>query len=159
MALHSRLRKWLLATGFGLLFGGLMLALILWLLMRSPWWYQAPPDWPLPAAGQAHELFVYGTLRHAALRRLIVGRAVPAEPAALPGFERRGLDLAPADGAMLSGLRLQLDAEALQRLDRYERLGHRYYRDCLPLADSRYAWVYRRLPASPAPAAPAPACP
>ena len=122
------------------------LAMLWWLLMLSPWLYAPPQHWPPPAPALEHHLFVYGTLRTQPLRSLIVLRWVESEPASLPGFERQGLDLLPVAEGEVVGERLRLSARELQRLDRYERLGHRYYRDCLLLADGSAAWVYRRLP-------------
>lgn len=128
---------------------GLPLALAgwLWLTLLSPFGYD-PPDDLAPIAQGTHEVFVYGTLRSGLVRWLVTGRAGESRPAVLEGFRREGLDLTEAPGERVVGELLRVSAEELARLDRYERLGIRYERVRLPLADGREAWVYRRLPES-----------
>lgn len=123
----------------------LALAGWLWLTMLSPFTYERPGHLA-PIQEGPHRVFVYGTLTHAPVRWLVYGRAGEPEPAVLEGFRRTGLDLAPAPSASVKGLLLRVDAEELYRLDRYERLGIRYDRVRVSLADGREAWVYRRLP-------------
>lgn len=120
----------------------------LWFTLLSPWGYQAPARLMPVTSGSRHDVFVYGTLTHAWVRWLVTGDSLPVEPAALPGYRREGLNLAPDPGAETPGLQLSVTAEQLIALDRYERLGIRYQRICLPLASDRHAWVYTRLPAS-----------
>ncbi|WP_275287662.1 gamma-glutamylcyclotransferase family protein [Halomonas elongata] len=115
-----------------------------WLTWLSPWTYERPDALPDVASGQ-HQLFVYGTLRHAPIRWLVYGRAGDPETVTLPGYRREGLDLEPAEGNSVPGLLLTVDAEELERLDRYERLGIRYYRQEVTLSSGQQAWVYRRL--------------
>ncbi len=136
--------KWLgaLALGFPLALAGW-----LWLSLLSPWTYERP-EHLAPVQEGPHRVFVYGTLTHAPVRWLVYGRVGDPEPAVLEGFERTGLDLSPAAGARVEGLLLRVEGEELERLDRYERLGLRYERVRLVLADGREAWVYRRLPAT-----------
>lgn len=134
--------KWLGALALG---APLALAGWLWLSLLSPWTYERP-DHLAPVQEGPHRVFVYGTLTQAPIRWLVYGRAGDPEPAVLEGFERTGLDLSPAPGARVEGLLLRVEAEELERLDRYERLGIRYERVRHVLIDGREAWVYRRLP-------------
>ncbi|UYG09554.1 gamma-glutamylcyclotransferase family protein [Halomonas sp. M4R1S46] len=116
----------------------------LWLTLLSPWTYERP-EHLAPVSPGAHQLFVYGTLRHAPVRWLVYGRVGDPEPVRVAGYRREGLDLVPAAGASVEGLLLRVDAEELRRLDRYERLGIRYRRVRIRLADGRSVWTYRRL--------------
>lgn len=73
-------------------------------------------------------VFLFGTLRHAPLLRLVAGRDLPAAPASLPGArcEKAAhgdwpvLVTSPSDAAV--GMVVDLDDEALARLDFYERI-------------------------------------
>lgn len=116
----------------------------LWFVMLSPFTYDRPAHLPDIEEG-AHTVFVYGTLRLAPIRWLVMGRAGQTEPAALEGFRRNGLDLAEAPGEKVEGDIIVVTASELERLDRYERLGIRYQRVPMRLTDNRAAWVYRRL--------------
>jgi gamma-glutamylcyclotransferase (GGCT)/AIG2-like uncharacterized protein YtfP len=136
----SRLRLLLLC----LLVTPLALAAWLWLTMLSPFTYDPPDELPAISEGP-HEVFVYGTLRFAPLRWVVMGRAGESEPAVLEDFRREGLDLAEAPGKRVEGEVIEVSAQELARLDRYERLGLRYERVRLRLADGREVWVYRRL--------------
>ncbi|MGR4068242.1 gamma-glutamylcyclotransferase family protein [Billgrantia sp. C5P2] len=123
-----------------------MLAVLgwLWLTMLSPFTYERPDHLPDIEEGE-HAVFVYGTLRLAPIRWVVMGRAGETEPASLEGFRRDGLDLAEAPGERVEGEVIVVDAGELQRLDRYERLGIRYERVPMRLEDGRMVWVYRRL--------------
>ncbi|WP_111411874.1 gamma-glutamylcyclotransferase family protein [Billgrantia lactosivorans] len=126
-----------------------LLALLgwLWLTMLSPYTYDRPAHLDDIDEGR-HALFVYGTLRFAPVRWLVMGRAGETETAVLEGFRRDGLDLAEAPGDRVEGEVIVVDADELARLDRYERLGIRYQRVPMRLADGRRVWVYRRLETS-----------
>lgn len=116
----------------------------LWLTMLSPFTYERPDHLPDVEEGE-HPVFVYGTLRLAPIRWVVMGRAGQAEPAVLEGFRRDGLDLTEVPGERVEGEVIVVDADELERLDRYERLGIRYERVPVRLADGRMAWVYRRM--------------
>lgn len=118
----------------------------LWLTMLSPWFYDRPAD--LPAIEQRpHQVFVYGTLRYAPVRLIVMGSFGNPEPATLEGYEKNGLDLSPQSQSDVKGLLLHVNADELARLDRYERLGVRYERVTVTLNNDTSAWVYLRLPA------------
>ncbi|CAM3971001.1 gamma-glutamylcyclotransferase family protein [Vreelandella rituensis] len=117
----------------------------LWLSMLSPWFYDRPESLA-PVEDRQHDVFVYGTLRFAPVRWLVMGSTGTPEPAVLEGYRREGLDLKADDDAQVEGLRLEVSADELRRLDRYERLGIRYQRDKLKLKDGTPVWVYRRFP-------------
>lgn len=120
------------------------LATWLWLTMLSPWFY-SPPD-ELPSIEQrTHNVFVYGTLRYAAIRWMVMGGSGNPQPAALDGYQRNGLDLSYQPDNRVEGLKLEVTAKQLGRLDRYERLGIRYERVKKELLDGSSAWVYVRL--------------
>ncbi|WP_338071771.1 gamma-glutamylcyclotransferase family protein [Billgrantia desiderata] len=135
-----RLRHYVLVTLFGLL----ALAGWLWLTMLSPYTYDRPAHLPEIETGE-HAVFVYGTLRFAPVRWVVMGRAGETETAVLEGFRRERLDLVEAPDERVLGELVVVDADELERLDRYERLGIRYQRVPMRLADGRMAWVYRRL--------------
>lgn len=120
--------------------------LFLYVGMESGGFFRVPP--PVDASlyqQAAYPVFVYGTLRFSLVRRLVFGADGEPEAAVLPGFARRGLDLAKDERSRVSGLRLQVEPAELAALDRYERLGVRYRRVLVTLADGTQAWVYRRL--------------
>ncbi|MCH4562830.1 gamma-glutamylcyclotransferase [Halomonas sp. EGI 63088] len=116
----------------------------LWLALLSPFTYDPPDDLPAIADGR-HEVFVYGTLRSGLVRWVVTGRIGESTPAVLEDFRREGLDLVEAPGARVEGEVIDVSAEELARLDRYERLGLRYERVTVELVDGREVWVYRRL--------------
>lgn len=126
------------------LFATLLLLFWLWLTMLSPWTYQQPAGLPPLPEGQ-QKVFVYGTLTYAPVRWLVYGRSGNPVPALLIGFERQGLNLHPDDDAQVKGLALEVTPSELMRLDRYERLGIRYERTRVCLADGQQAWVYQRM--------------
>ncbi|QTP59066.1 gamma-glutamylcyclotransferase [Billgrantia antri] len=134
-----------------ILMGLLVLLGWLWLNMLSPYTYDRPEHLADIEEGE-HSVFVYGTLRFAPIRWLVMGRAGEADPAVLEGYRREGLDLTEAPGERVAGEVIEVDAGELERLDRYERLGIRYERVPTRLADGRMVWVYRRLKASQQPA-------
>lgn len=135
------LKRLLVASGLGLI----SVAGWLWLTMLSPWFYDRPDD--LPAIEQrTHQVFVYGTLRYAPIRLIVMGSFGAPEQAVLEGYRRNGLDLTQQPDSQVEGLRLRVNATELARLDRYERLGIRYERVKKTLSDGSSAWVYLRLP-------------
>ena len=99
-------------------------------------------------------LFVYGSLCDKRLRERILQREVHAEPACLNGYSAYYLVAEPypslrrIGGAKTPGLLLSgIDAQDLQRLDRYE--GHLYRRKKLGVCvkfSRRRAWVYLLRP-------------
>jgi gamma-glutamylcyclotransferase (GGCT)/AIG2-like uncharacterized protein YtfP len=129
----------------GLLAVAALVLLGLWLLLLSPYGYTPPADAPGFDEVRAKPVFVYGTLRRPAVRRLVIGRAVDTREAALPGFRKERLNIIADPQALIEGELMEVEIDELRRLDRYERLGVRYERLWLPLADGSHAWVYRRL--------------
>ncbi|MDO8863403.1 gamma-glutamylcyclotransferase family protein [Haliea sp. E1-2-M8] len=124
----------------------LLPVLYLWWLLLSPGGYSLPAGFELAPATGEQQVFVYGTLRNALVRRLVLGRPVATEEAFLPDYRKQGLDIEPQPGAGVHGEVLTLEPPGLRRLDRYERLGIRYERVQATLGDGRQVWVYRRLP-------------
>lgn len=117
----------------------------LWWTHFSPYSYQPPASYSISYSEEPQRVFVYGTLRHPALRWLITGQSFTSHSAVLPDYRKQGLDIVPTQGAKTEGLVFEVDQNSLRRLDRYERLGIRYTREQLPLTDGEPAWVYRRM--------------
>lgn len=122
----------------------LVIAGWLWWTLLSPFTYDRPDHLP-PVEEGTHAVFVYGTLRYAPVRWLVYGRVGDPEPAVLEGYRRDGLSLIEDADETVNGLVIEVDEAELARLDRYERLGIRYERIRVTLADGREAWAYQRL--------------
>lgn len=99
---------------------------------------------PPPPEGESY-VFGFATLTNPLVRLVVMGRPVPAEPAALRGWSRERRDLRNAPEGLLKGVRFRVTPEQMIRLDRYERTGRRYRRDMLQLEDGSTAWVYRLI--------------
>ena len=132
-----------IAAGFGIALSVVVVSL--WLTLLSPFGYTPPEGLPPIPEGDAHEVFVYGTLRSSTVRRIVIGRRGDARPAVLEGFRRRHLNIEPAADGRVRGAVVEVSRDELRRLDRYERLGIRYERVRLPLRDGSEVWVYRRM--------------
>ncbi len=89
---------------------------------------------------------MYGTLTKGWVRWLVTGEQIKTQPAQLKGYYRDGLNLIPQAGARTPGQLMIVTGENLIDLDRYERLGIRYERTEMRLANGQTAWVYTRLP-------------
>jgi gamma-glutamylcyclotransferase (GGCT)/AIG2-like uncharacterized protein YtfP len=100
------------------------------------------------------QLFAYGTLRDPACVERIVGRALPARPARLPGYRREEPPgchpyvVADPDAAVDGVLLGDVDDTALAALDRYEDEGTLYRRtpatalcDGTPVACAVYVFL------------------
>jgi len=124
----------------------LLLALLyLWLVRLGPFAHQPPGGYPVIDSQGDYTVFVYGTLRYAPVRWLVMGTAANARPAVLCGYRKQGLDLVEESHGKTTGLVITVTGQQLRRLDRYERLGIRYQRMQYTLADGTRAWVYTRL--------------
>ncbi len=135
----------LLVALSGLLAFVALVLLGLWLLLLSPYGYTPPAEAPGWGSERIQPVFVYGTLRKPIVRRLVIGRAVGTREATLPGYRKERLNIVADPQAMTQGEVMDVQIDELARLDRYERLGVRYERLWLQLADDSHAWVYRRL--------------
>lgn len=138
--LSKPIRKLLLALGIVTL----LVPVYLWFTLLSPWGYTAPPGLT-PVTPGDHPVFVYGTLRQPWVRWLVIGRSPETRSTTLPGYRKEGLDLDKDPGSEVSGELFHVSAKELKRLDRYERLGIRYKRVEIQLADGGSAWVYLRI--------------
>ncbi len=124
----------------------LALVLLVWLLItRAPIYLpyhdaNAPP----PPEDDSY-VFGFATLTNPIVRFVVVGRPVPAEPAALRGWERYRRNIRDAPDITLHGVRFRVTPEEMIRLDRYERTGRKYRRDKMVLEDGSTAWVYRLM--------------
>jgi gamma-glutamylcyclotransferase (GGCT)/AIG2-like uncharacterized protein YtfP len=114
--------------------------------MLSPLGYQPPAELAAIDQNRNHRVFVYGTLRSPAIRWLVIGRAGNTAPAVLNGYRKDGLDITAENEAQVKGLVFEVNANELQRLDRYERLGLRYKRVSHIIDNGDPVWVYQRLP-------------
>ena len=135
-----------------LLRGALILALTLLVIGSWSWWTFVSPHAYSPPSFSGIELdagdqrvFAYGTLRNPLVRLFITRELTDTTPAHLPGYRKRGLDIIEAEADKTTGVVFSVTPQGLRRLDRYERLGERYHRVELTLADGEPAWVYQRL--------------
>lgn len=117
----------------------------LWLTFASPFGYNPTVDLPTIEEDATYSVFVYGTLTQPWVRWLVMGRTGKSEPAKLPGYRKEELDIKPVEGAVTKGEVINVDADELRALDRYERLGVRYERVKLTLENGESAWVYRLM--------------
>lgn len=148
----SLLSRWIPRLCLALVMAGILGLGWLWYTYKSPLGYTPPAQATTVSSARSeldladeHRVFVYGTLRWPWVRWLITGDDLETSPALLRGFERVGLDLEPAPQAYVPGQLLQVDGDELRALDRYERLGQRYERVMVALANGTPAWVYLRL--------------
>lgn len=109
---------------------------------HAPVYLPALPAAAPPLPGAEARVFGYATLTNPLVRLVVVGRPVPAEPAALAQWRRTGRDLTPDPEAVTEGRVFTVSPEEMRRLDQYERAGARYSRSEMALTDGRTAWVY-----------------
>ncbi|MCC5983352.1 MAG: gamma-glutamylcyclotransferase [Rhodobacteraceae bacterium] len=114
-------------------------------VVRAPFYLPAPAANAPPLPEGDSYVFGFATLTNPVVRLIVVGRPVPAEPAALSGVIRDRRDLRDSPDSVLQGVRFRVTPSELARLDRYERTGRKYRRDLLPLEDGSMAWVYRLI--------------
>ncbi|HEY9017443.1 gamma-glutamylcyclotransferase family protein [Thiomicrospira sp.] len=122
----------------------LAVMIYLWWVFVSPFGYTPKPIDDLSEQA-SYRVFAYGTLTNPVIRWLIIHQRVDTQPAQLRDYHQVGLDVYARKGALTEGLVFEVDAKALRKLDRYERVGERYKRVKLNLADGSQAWVYQRL--------------
>ncbi len=97
-------------------------------------------------------LFVYGTLREPHVQRLVIGRETPGTPDVLEGYRKDEIVflsrsypmIAPQAGASVEGLVIEVTADDLPRLDRYETTA--YERIWVTLRSGIEAWTYCKPP-------------
>ena len=94
---------------------------------------------------KTYRVFVYGTLTNPFIRWVVTRRTFETAQAELLNYQKQGLDIRQMKGASTPGLVIEVDAESLRRLDRYERLGERYKRFEVQLSDGSKAWVYQLI--------------
>ena len=141
----QRVKLILLAILATLLVSFTALLFYLWFAMLSPYGYERPDTLPAIDSSRDHEVFVFGTLTQPWVRYIVIGRAGETEPAVLEGYEKEALDIRPSTDEEVEGQLLRVTPGELARLDRYERLGIRYERVKMTLADGTSAWVYRLI--------------
>lgn len=138
-----RFLKWLSL----LLFVGIAIGMgYFWYTFMSPYGYHPSEPAIIDERLPEQEVFVYGTLRYDWLRWIIMGTPIETRDATLEGYRRQDLDILPQPDAEVPGEVLTVSPAALKALDRYERLGIRYTRESVRLADGSTAWVYKRRP-------------
>lgn len=139
--------RWGIRLGIVLMLSTVVGGGYLWYTFRSPYGYEPPASPPIVDTRlERHAVFVYGTLRYDLIRWLVTGDIdIASSPAALKGYTRNDLDISPRVGGTVEGELLKVSTPALQRLDRYERIGARYRRVNVRLEDGTSAWVYRRI--------------
>ncbi|WP_051678488.1 gamma-glutamylcyclotransferase family protein [Thiomicrospira pelophila] len=122
----------------------LAVIIYLWWLFVSPLGYSAQRVDDLSEQA-SYRVFAYGTLTNPVIRWLIIHQRVDTQPAQLRDYHQVGLDVHVRKGAVTEGVVFEVDANALRKLDRYERVGERYKRVKMSLTDGSQAWVYQRL--------------
>lgn len=138
-----RLAKWLLIlliAAIALGAGGF------WYTFISPYGYHPAEPAIIDERIAGQDVFVYGTLRQDWLRWIIMGTPLDKREATLQGYRRQDLDILAQPNGQVPGDVLTVSPAALKALDRYERLGVRYTRESVRLADGTPVWVYTRLP-------------
>ncbi len=90
-------------------------------------------------------VFAYGSLTSPAVRFVVTWRISEAKEAHLPGYRREDRNIVPDVGGTVEGIVFDVTARELYRLDLYERVGERYERIRVTLADGETAWAYRAL--------------
>lgn len=141
MSMQTRVLKYSLLS---LASAATLFVAYLWWALLSPHGYQMPEDLPPINPDIEHRVFVYGTLRHGWIRWLIIGQHPAPRSATLANHRREGLNVVPDPEQQVAGLVLDVEPGQLARLDRYERLGIRYDRIEVILADGSRAWIYQR---------------
>lgn len=116
-----------------------------WVTFASPFGYDPPANLPVINDQENYTIFVYGTLTKPWVRWLVMGRVGSSKPAILKGFRKEGLDIKEDASSAVKGQVINVNADELRALDRYERLGVRYERKKLRLNDGTFAWVYRLI--------------
>ena len=139
--------RWGIRLGIVLMLSTVVGGGYLWYTFRSPYGYEPPASPPIVDTRlERHAVFVYGTLRYDLIRWLVTEDSdIASSPATLKGYTRNDLDISPRVGGTVEGELLKVSTPALQRLDRYERIGARYRRVNVRLEDGTSAWVYRRI--------------
>ncbi len=127
-----------------------MVTLVGWGIVRhAPFYLPDLPAQAVPVTEGPHSVFGYATLANPLVRLFVIGRPAPSRAAELGGFRRVGRNLVKDPAAQVPGRVFVVDADSMQRLDRYEEFGLRYDRELLRLTDGSMAWVYRLMePAS-----------
>jgi gamma-glutamylcyclotransferase (GGCT)/AIG2-like uncharacterized protein YtfP len=92
-------------------------------------------------------VFAYGTLTSPLVRFVVTLQAQETRPASLRGYRREGRNIVPDPGGIVDGLVFEVTPTELRRLDLYERVGERYERIRVGLADGTAAWAYQALDA------------
>ena len=101
------------------------------------------------------KLFAYGTLRSPATQQRLLGRTLgEGAPDSVRGYRLAKLTgihevysiLQPHPGAVVEGMRFEVSAEELERLDAYE--GDAYQRVSVRLVSKTRAWAYMENPKS-----------
>jgi len=92
-----------------------------------------------------HPVFAYGTLTSPVVRFVVTWHLQEPSPARLPGYRREGRNIVMDSGDAVEGIVFDVTPRELRRLDLYERVGERYERISVTLADGESAWAYRAL--------------
>jgi len=95
----------------------------------------------VPRQEQPHSLFVYGTLQNNLIRYYACRCLVPETPVTLPGYQKVGLNIVPAENGFVPGSILRVSTVHLERIDRYENIPRKYRREQITI-DGESHWVY-----------------
>lgn len=122
-----------------------LLAGLWFLVTRAPVYLPRLDNSAPPPPDDDARVFGFATLTNPLVRLVVLGRAAPAEPATLRGWDRNRRDLRATQDFMLQGVVFTVTPQEMKRLDRYERTGRKYRRDLMTLEDGETAWVYRLI--------------
>ncbi|MGY6703571.1 gamma-glutamylcyclotransferase family protein [Roseinatronobacter sp.] len=122
-----------------------LLAGFWFLVTRAPVYLPRLDDNAPPPPQEDARVFGFATLTNPLVRLVVLGRAVPAKPAILRGWDRNRRDLRATQDFMLQGVVFTVTPKEMTRLDRYEQTGRKYRRDLMLLEDGETAWVYRLI--------------
>ncbi|MBK1697534.1 gamma-glutamylcyclotransferase family protein [Rhodovibrio salinarum] len=103
-------------------------------------------DTPFAAVRLCAQALVYGTLKPGERNHRLIADAHHHGPAqTAPNFRLLNADIPAADhggAARIEGELLTITSEQLARMDRLEGHPDWYRRECVPLADGTWAWLY-----------------
>lgn len=90
-------------------------------------------------------VFAYGTLTSPLVRFVVTLGVQDPRPASLEGYRRVGRNILPDESGVVEGVLFEVTPGELRRLDLYERVGTRYERVLVDLANGSTAWAYRMV--------------
>lgn len=94
-----------------------------------------------PTESRTESIFVYGTLQNPIIRSLTCLCRTEPTPETLNGYEKVGRNIIPNARGVVNGSIIKVTETELARLDRYERVPHKYRRTRITIDNTEH-WVY-----------------